>query len=60
MVVITMRKINSSEEELLNHIANMNSEKSVLQFSIPGKGKFTLFLQAEDERYIKDEVEEKS
>jgi len=57
MVVITMGKIHSSEE-LMNYISNMNSENSVFQFSIPGKGKFTLVFQEEDEKSIKIEVEE--
>ncbi|AST90019.1 hypothetical protein ACWE42_21125 [Sutcliffiella cohnii] len=52
-----MGKIHSSEE-LMNHIANMNSENSVFQFSIPGKGKFTLVLQEEDKKTIKVESEE--
>ncbi|WP_218240449.1 hypothetical protein, partial [Pseudomonas sp. 2822-17] len=34
----------------------MDSENSVFQFSIPGKGKFTLVLQ-EDEQSIQGEVE---
>ena len=52
-----MGRIHSSEE-LMNHISNMNSENSVFQFSIPGKGKFTLVLQEEDEKSIKVEAEE--
>lgn len=51
-----MRYIESSEE-LMNRIANMNHENSVLQFSLPGKGKFTLVLQEEDEVSIKSDVE---
>jgi hypothetical protein len=50
-----MGKIQSSEE-LMKYISNMNSDNSVFQFSIPGKGKFTLVLQ-EDEQSIKDEAE---
>ncbi|CDO03631.1 hypothetical protein BN988_02149 [Oceanobacillus picturae] len=42
-----MEKIQSSEE-LMNYISSMNRDNSVLQFSIPGKGKFTLVLQEED------------
>ncbi|WP_066172596.1 hypothetical protein [Bacillus marinisedimentorum] len=52
-----MGKIHSSEE-LMKHISNMNSENSVFQFSIPGKGKFTLVLQEEDEQSIHIETEE--
>lgn len=37
-----------SPEELMDHIFNMDSENSVFQFFIPGKGKFTLVLQEED------------
>jgi hypothetical protein len=43
-----MGKIQSSEE-LMKYIENMNSDNSVFQFSIPGKGKFTLVLQEEDD-----------
>ncbi|MDE5415164.1 MAG: hypothetical protein LPK26_20315 [Bacillaceae bacterium] len=51
-----MGKILSSEE-LMKYISNMNSENSILQFSIPGKGKFTLVLQEEDKQSIKTEAE---
>ncbi|WP_339250317.1 hypothetical protein NSQ43_11480 [Sporosarcina sp. FSL W8-0480] len=51
-----MRYIESSEE-LMNRIANMNRDNSVLQFSLPGKGRFTLVLQEEDEVSIKSDVE---
>ncbi|WP_413375699.1 hypothetical protein [Alkalihalobacillus sp. 1P02AB] len=51
-----MAKIFSSEE-LMKYISNMNSENSVFQFSIPGKGKFTLVLQEDDEQSIKAEAE---
>lgn len=46
-----------SSEELMNHIANMNRDNSVLQFSLLGKGKFTLVLQEEDDVSIKSDVE---
>lgn len=46
-----------SSQELMNYIFNMDSENSVLQFSIPGKGKFTLVLQEEDVQSIKADVE---
>lgn len=46
-----------SLEELMNHIENMDRDNSVFQFSIPGKGKFTLVLQEEDESSIKSDVE---
>ncbi|GAE91070.1 hypothetical protein JCM21714_5 [Gracilibacillus boraciitolerans JCM 21714] len=52
-----MGKIQSSEE-LMKYISNMNSDNSVFQFSIPGKGKFTLVLQEEDEKSIQFEAEE--
>ncbi|MBU8907474.1 hypothetical protein [Desertibacillus haloalkaliphilus] len=54
-----MGKIQSSEE-LMKYIENMNSDNSVLQFSIPGKGKFTLVLQEEDDdkKSIQSETEE--
>ncbi|OLS33343.1 hypothetical protein [Bacillus sp. MRMR6] len=46
-----------SPEELMNYISNMNRDNSVVQFSIPGKGKFTLVLQEEDDQTIKADVE---
>lgn len=51
-----MGKIISSNE-LMKYIYDMDSENSVFQFSIPGKGKFTLVLQEEDEKSIKADVE---
>jgi hypothetical protein len=51
-----MGKILSSEE-LMKYIFNMDSENSVFQFSIPGKGKFTLVLQEEDVQSIKADTE---
>lgn len=41
-----------SPEELLKYIDKMDRDNSVVQFSIPGKGQFTLVLQEEDERPI--------
>lgn len=35
----------------------MDRENSVVQFSIPGKGRFTLVLQEEDEQSIKSDIE---
>ncbi|QGH35667.1 hypothetical protein GI584_17125 [Gracilibacillus salitolerans] len=46
-----------SVKELMKCISDMDSENSVLQFTIPGKGKFTLVLQ-EEERSIKSEADE--
>lgn len=46
-----MNKVLSSEE-LMKYINDMDSENSVLQFSVPGKGKFTLVLQEEDVQTI--------
>lgn len=51
-----MGKVHSSEE-LMNYISNMNRDNSVVQFSIPGKGKFTLVLQEEDDQSIKADAE---
>lgn len=50
-----MEKVNNSEE-LMETIINMNSEHSVRQFFIPGKGKFTVVLQEEDHLSISSEV----
>ncbi|MRG86136.1 hypothetical protein [Salinibacillus xinjiangensis] len=53
-----MGKIQSSEE-LMKYIEKMNSDNSVFQFSIPGKGKFTLVLQEEeDAKSIKFDADE--
>ena len=41
-------------EELMNRISTMNSDNSVCQFRIPGKGKFTLILQEEAQISIKE------
>ncbi|MEH7399473.1 hypothetical protein V7148_00635 [Gottfriedia acidiceleris] len=43
-------------EELMRYISNMNRENSVVQFSVPGKGRFTLVLQ-EEEQSIKADIE---
>ncbi|MFF3022666.1 hypothetical protein ACFVRR_08375 [Gottfriedia sp. NPDC057948] len=43
-------------EELMRYISNMNHENSVVQFSVPGKGRFTLVLQ-EEEKSIKADIE---
>jgi hypothetical protein len=56
MVVMVMEKLRSTEE-LMEHILNMNRENSVSQFYIPGKGKFTLVLQEEDQTSISTETE---
>lgn len=56
MVVICMEKAQFTDE-LMKYISNMDRENSVVQFSIPGKGRFTLVLQEEDEPSIRAEVE---
>ncbi|PET65811.1 hypothetical protein CN514_11920 [Bacillus sp. AFS001701] len=43
-------------EELMRYISNMNRENSVVQFSVPGKRRFTLVLQ-EEEKSIKPDIE---
>lgn len=50
-----MNKVLSSEE-LMKYINSMDGENSVIQFSIPGKGRFTLVLQEEDDQSIEDDV----
>ncbi|MBM7634015.1 hypothetical protein [Geomicrobium sediminis] len=45
-----------STKELMEYISKMNRENSVGQFFIPGKGRFTLVLQEEDEPSISDDV----
>jgi hypothetical protein len=54
-VVIAVEKVNNSEE-LMETIYTMNSEHSVRQFFIPGKGKFTVVLQEEDHLSISSEA----
>jgi hypothetical protein len=44
-------------EELMKYIQSMDRDNSVVQFSIPGKGRFTLVLQEEDEHSIKSDVD---
>jgi hypothetical protein len=39
-------------EELMEQISNLNKENSVCQVFIPGKGKFTIVLQEEDQNSI--------
>lgn len=51
-----MNKVLSSED-LMKYINNMDSENSVVQFSIPGKGKFALVLQEEENQSINADVE---
>ncbi|PAV27745.1 hypothetical protein CIL05_20235 [Virgibacillus profundi] len=46
-----------SSEELMKYISDMNRDNSVIQFSILGKGKFTLVLQEESEQSIKADIE---
>lgn len=50
-----MEEVRSSEE-LMEQFANMNSENSVRQVFIPGKGKFTIVLQEEVQHSIADEA----
>ncbi|MHA6480982.1 hypothetical protein ACX1C1_03560 [Paenibacillus sp. strain BS8-2] len=50
-----MQKLRSSEE-LMNYISDMNRDNSVCQFFIPGKGRFTLVLQEEDQQSINADV----
>ncbi|MDO9536539.1 MAG: hypothetical protein Q7J85_14720 [Bacillota bacterium] len=44
-------------KELMEIITNMNRENSVCQFFIPGKGRFTLVFQEEDEQSISADAE---
>lgn len=43
-------------EDLLEQIASMNKENSVRQVFIPGKGKFIIVLQEEDQDSIAADV----
>ncbi|MFF3920861.1 hypothetical protein [Paenibacillus lactis] len=51
-----MEKVNSPEE-LMENISNMSRDNFVYHFHIPGKGKFTLVLQEEEQRSIQADVE---
>ena len=44
----------------MKYIINMDGENSVIQFSIPGKGRFTLVLHEEDNQSIEADVKKKS
>lgn len=46
-----------STKDLMEYISNMNRDNSVCQFHIPGKGKFTLVLQEEDQITIAEEAD---
>lgn len=48
-----------SSDELIKFISKMNNENSVCQVFIPGKGKFTIVLQEEDQKIktINEDVE---
>lgn len=50
-----MEKLRSSDE-LMEHISNMNSDNSICQVFIPGKGKFTIVLQEEDVQSVDSEI----
>ena len=50
-----MERINTSDE-LMDQLIDMNHENSVRQVFIPGKGKFTIVLQEEDQRSIADDI----
>jgi hypothetical protein len=50
-----MEKVLSSDD-LMEYISTMNRDNSVCQVFIPGKGKFTIVLQEEDQRSIAEDV----
>lgn len=51
-----MEKILSSDD-LMQKFSNMDSNNSVCQVFIPGKGKFTIVLQEEDQSSIEKDIE---
>lgn len=51
-----MKKILTSDE-LLEHIFKMDSNNSIFQFLLPGKGKFTLVFQEDAVESIQADVE---
>lgn len=46
-----------SPEELYEELDKLNKENTVTQFSVPGKGNFTLVYE-KDEKTIQEEVEQ--
>ena len=56
MELIRMEKILSSDD-LMQKFSNMDSNNSVCQVFIPGKGKFTIVLQEEDQSSIEKDIE---
>jgi hypothetical protein len=50
-----MEKVQTSEG-LMKQFIDMNHENSVKQVFIPGKGRFTIVLQEEEQRSIADDV----
>lgn len=56
MVAMIIKTL-SSTEEIIKYIEDMDRESSVLQFYIPGKGRFTLVLQEEDLPSVNTEAE---
>jgi hypothetical protein len=51
-----VEKVRSSDD-LMEYISSMNRDNSVCQVIIPGKGKFTIVFQEEDQRSIAEDVE---
>jgi hypothetical protein len=51
-------EIIESSKELMEYISKTNRDHSVVQFSIQGKGKFTLVLQKVHEPSIEEDIEE--
>jgi len=45
-----------SSEELMSFVKKMDRDNSVLQFPIPGKGKYTLVLQEMDDQSIASDI----
>jgi hypothetical protein len=54
-VVVELEKILTTQD-LMDQFSNMNKDNSVCQIYIPGKGKFTIVLQEEDQKSIASEV----
>lgn len=51
-----VKNINSADE-LFIELEKLNKDNSVLQFSVPGKGKFTLVMQESDFTTIQEDVD---
>lgn len=55
-VVVMVQRINTSSE-LLDQIKKMDKDNSVCEVFLPGKGKFTIVLQEEDQQSVLSDIQ---